>query len=1108
MPIEKQDSIWIHLVQRIEETLWIWEDDQMIEKTITFVPLVYKLFDGILISAADRKGVKDILVNIDVAGDNISVWIHGEGVHDIDFTELPSAWVIINKGDGNGVSEEVVKSMGKKLKKVRISENWCMVSFKPDLAQFGMECLEHDIVALMKRRVVDLAGCCSGVKVQLDGTWVLPRTFEDYVDLYLPTFTHTTRIYEKLNDKWEICVAIADGDFEHFDQVSFVNNIPMKGGSYLDYITSQITDYLATILNVEPNVIESYLWVFVNAHIDNPAFDSQTKEMLTVESTCELTPEFLEKIADSLEDLDSLYKDLFKKSNARKLNIQDAKGSKVPQVSPQELEKNTDIQNIKKILGLQDGKIYKNVKELRYGHLMIMADEDHDGSRIKGLLINLLHYFWPSLLKVKNFMQWFIQPIVKASHKRTNKVFLFYTMSEYETMKKQLGNQFTITFYKGRETIESEKREYFFDEHIKDFVWENDEDGDAIELAFSTMKIEERKHSLQAPLDGTDLDLKEKGIRYRDFMNKEFKQYAMADLQRSIPSMVDGLKPRERKILFYALKKPIIQEIEVTQFSRYVLDHSPYHDGEVTLVGTIIGMAQNYVGSKSITPSSAILQLGSRRRCDVLPITSAKNHHPPSRQNYSSVVTSLAEPTRTGKSMLAMLPCYRGFKGEIKNTASNEYTTYGIITKDKDALTITELPVRCWTEDYKEFLEASRCGEDIKDYKACNDDDTSVHFEITMTKDQMNKAEEGGLSNKLKLTTTLSTANMYVLDAEGKLKKYDTPETLLEDFYGLRLDLYEQRKTSVLHELKIASLQLKSKERFAREGGSIFLSLYNKMKCEKCVELKKRGFKSLLSIEKEARKETQGVGEEDVAAEGYAGYDYLLIDVNLLSIDTKYIQELEEERKAKDKKIEHLTNSTPRSLWLKDLAALDEQLARENYPEAKYTKAEMKELAKYEKKKTSMLYELKIASLQLKSKERFAREVLNGELSLSQNLKHEKCAELKEKCFKSLPSIDRETKEITQKDEVVAEGYDYLLSLPTASFGSKYIEELEEERKAVDTEIEHLTTSTPMSLWLKDLAALLDEQLAREKCPEAEKKARAKRAGGAAGQSANTKRRM
>ncbi|GJZ57715.1 DNA topoisomerase 2, partial [Tanacetum coccineum] len=79
-------------------------------------------------------------------------------------------------------------------------------------------------------------------------------------------------------------------------------------------------------------------------------------------------------------------------------------------------------------------------------------------------------------------------------------------------------------------------------------------------------------------------------------------------------------------------------------------------------------------------------------------------------------------------------------------------------------------------------------------------------------------------------------------------------------------------------------------------------------------------------------------------------------------------------------------------------------------------------------------------------------------------------------------------KETQEEEDVAAEGYDgydYLLSLPALSFGPKYIEELEEERKAVDKKIEHLTTSTPMSVWLKDLAALLDEQLAREHNREA-----------------------
>ena len=50
---------------------------------------------------------------------------------------------------------------------------------------------------------------------------------------------------------------------------------------------------------------------------------------------------------------------------------------------------------------LQSGKVYDDVKQLRYGHVMIMADQDHDGSHIKGLFINFIHSFWPSLLQVR-----------------------------------------------------------------------------------------------------------------------------------------------------------------------------------------------------------------------------------------------------------------------------------------------------------------------------------------------------------------------------------------------------------------------------------------------------------------------------------------------------------------------------------------------------------------------------------------------------------------------------------------------------------------------------------------------------------------------------------
>lgn len=75
------------------------------------------------------------------------------------------------------------------------------------------------------------------------------------------------------------------------------------------------------------------------------------------------------------------------------------------EASHAQIMKNEEIQNIVKIMGLKFGTVYENVNDLRYGKLMIMADQDHDGSHIKGLIINFLHHFWPSLLKIEGFLQ-------------------------------------------------------------------------------------------------------------------------------------------------------------------------------------------------------------------------------------------------------------------------------------------------------------------------------------------------------------------------------------------------------------------------------------------------------------------------------------------------------------------------------------------------------------------------------------------------------------------------------------------------------------------------------------------------------------------------------
>lgn len=123
------------------------------------------------------------------------------------------------------------------------------------------------------------------------------------------------------------------------------------------------------------------------------------------------------------------------------------------------------MKNLIDIMGLKMNHQYdeSNIKSLRYGHLMIMADQDYDGSHIKGLVINLIHNFWPTLLDVPGFLQQFITPIVKVTKGKNSKT--FFTVPEYETWRESTGNDakgWKIKYYKGLGTSTSaEAKDYF-----------------------------------------------------------------------------------------------------------------------------------------------------------------------------------------------------------------------------------------------------------------------------------------------------------------------------------------------------------------------------------------------------------------------------------------------------------------------------------------------------------------------------------------------------------------------------------------------------------------------------------------------------------------------
>ena len=182
------------------------------------------------------------------------------------------------------------------------------VSFKPDFARLNIKGLSQDMITLFKRRVYDIAAITNkSVKVKYNSELVPIKSFPQYVDLYIGTKTDTTRIYEEYNERWEYAVCLAPND--EFAQVSFVNGIyTNKGGKHVEYILNQIIRKLVAYIKakkhveVKPTTIKEQLMLFLRCDIENPSFDSQTKDFMNTPitsfgSTCVVSDKFIDKIA-------------------------------------------------------------------------------------------------------------------------------------------------------------------------------------------------------------------------------------------------------------------------------------------------------------------------------------------------------------------------------------------------------------------------------------------------------------------------------------------------------------------------------------------------------------------------------------------------------------------------------------------------------------------------------------------------------------------------------------------------------------------------------------------------------------------------------------------
>ncbi|XP_049267876.1 DNA topoisomerase 2-beta [Rhipicephalus sanguineus] len=1051
---------YVGSVEPVTQNMWVYDPEDenggggMRHRSVTFVPGLYKIFDEILVNAADNK-------QRDKNMDCIKVW-----------------------------EDNMRKTAEPKIKTDAKGEDFTKITFYPDLAKFMMEKLDADTVALLSRRAYDVAGCTQGVKVFLNGKRLPVKGFRDYAQLFLKdqedeTGNPLTVAHELVSNRWEVAVTLsASGEFR---QMSFVNGIATtKGGSHVDYVSEHIVKKVLESVKKKNKAgvkilskqVKDYLWMFVNCLIENPTFDSQTKENMTLPvkkfgSKCELSDKFYSQMLKCgvVESVMSWVtfkaeKQLGQKCSSKKHSklkgipkLEDANdaGTKnsvdctliltegdsakslavsglsvvgrdkfgvfplkgkilnVREATHKQILENAEINNVIKIMGLQYKKRYEtmdDLKSLRYGRLMIMTDQDQDGSHIKGLLINFIHHNWPSLLKLP-FLEEFITPIVKAS--RGSNELSFYSLPEFEEWKTATDDwqRWKVKYYKGLGTSTSkEAKEYFTDmlRHRITFRYQGNEDDHAIELAFSKKMIEQRKDWLRSGMEERkqrrEMGLPElylygkdtKNVTYQDFVNKELILFSNMDNERSIPSLVDGLKPGQRKVLFTCFKRNDKREIKVAQLAGSVAEHSAYHHGEASLMSTIINLAQNFVGSNNINLLQPIGQFGTRLQggkdaaspryiftmlsplarlivpalddpileylyddnqriepeyyIPVLPMvlvngaegigtgwsTKIPNYNP------RDIVANLRKMI-AGEEPGVIKPWFKNFRGSVDQVEEQRFIMSGeVAVLNSTSIEITELPVRVWTQTYKEtVLETMLHGTEkvpplISDYKEYHTD-TTVRFVVTMTEDKLAKAREEGLHKTFKLQTSLTTSSMVLFDSKGVLRTFRTPEDILRDFFATRLQGYERRKAYLVGLLSAEAKRLENQARFILEKIGNIIKIENRRRKEMMETLRQRGYDpdpiviwKKQQLQQTGRRDSQAESQdeaEDAAEEqdedrdkdgGSVHYNYLL-GMPLWSLTMERKDDLLKKRDEKRDELEVLRRKSPENLWEEDLDA-------------------------------------------------------------------------------------------------------------------------------------------------------------------------------------------
>ena len=287
--------------------------------------------------------------------------------------------------------------------------------------------------------------------------------------------------------------------------------------------------------------------------------------------------------------------------------------------------------------------------------------------------------------------------------------------------------------------------------------------------------------------------------------------------------------------------------------------------------------------------------------------------------NPRDIIAYLKNKLQGTNNPVEFFPYYEGFTGEIEKVSDTKFLFKGKYEKiDTDKIKVIELPIGYWTEDFKELLndlqndkdkEGKKISSLVKDVFE-NYTDTTVEFVITFSKGKLQELESlkgdngcNGIEKLLKLCSTSSTTNMNLFTSEDKLKKYESVEEIVDDYFDIRLEYYEDRKDNMIEALERDLLILSNKAKYIQEllNGTI--------------DLRKKKKQEIIDMLQDKKYDIMDEDNE---------YKYL-VRMPMDSVSDENVERLLKENQEKQDELERIKATTIQQMWLSELEILEHE---------------------------------------------------------------------------------------------------------------------------------------------------------------------------------------